>query len=366
MRISSILSACAVVSVATAAFSSYAKPSDHVFSIDGKAQYFAGTNTYWIGFLTNNSDVDTVMTHLAASELKVLRVWGFNDVTSTPSSGTVWYQSFINGSDPVINTGSDGLERLDYVVQSAEAHNISLIINFVNNWSDYGGMAAYVSYYGLSSNTAWYNSSAAQAQYQKYIAAVVARYKTSKNIFAWELANEPRCNGCATSVITSWVNTTSAYIKGLDPNHMVTVGDEGFGLSGGATGDYPYSSGEGESFHDNLAISTIDFGTYHLYPSSWGENDTWAQQWIQAHADVGTALGKPVILEEYGPTNHTEDLQWQQWVINTQTAGDMYWQYGDTLSGGQTANDGNTIYYGTSEFDTLIVPHAAAMAAKAV
>ncbi|TVY38395.1 Mannan endo-1,4-beta-mannosidase, partial [Lachnellula subtilissima] len=366
MRISSILSACAAVSVATAAFSSYAKPSNHVFSIDGKAQYFAGTNTYWIGFLTNNSDVDIVMSHLAASQLKVLRVWGFNDVTSTPSSGTVWYQSFINGSDPVINTGSDGLERLDYVVQSAEAHGISLIVNFVNNWSDYGGMAAYVSYYGLSANTAWYTSSAAQAQYQKYIAAVVARYKTSKNIFAWELANEPRCSGCATSVITSWVNTTSAYIKGLDPNHMVAVGDEGFGLSGGASGDYVYSSGEGESFHDNLALSTIDFGTYHLYPSSWGENDTWAQQWIQTHADVGTALGKPVILEEYGPTNHTVDLQWQQWVLSTQTAGDMYWQYGDTLSGGQTANDGNTIYYGTTEFNTLIAPHASAMAAKAV
>jgi mannan endo-1,4-beta-mannosidase len=64
----------------------------------------------------------------------------------------------------VINTGSNGLERLDYVVQSAEAHNISLIFNFVNNWSDYGGMAAYISYYGLSSDVdAWYASSAAQA-----------------------------------------------------------------------------------------------------------------------------------------------------------------------------------------------------------
>ena len=34
----------------------------------------------------------------------------------------------------MINTGEYGLERLDYVVQSAEAHGISLIINFVNNW----------------------------------------------------------------------------------------------------------------------------------------------------------------------------------------------------------------------------------------
>lgn len=46
------------------------------FNIDGTTAYFAGTNTYWIGFLTNNADVDLVMTHLKASGLKVLRVWG--------------------------------------------------------------------------------------------------------------------------------------------------------------------------------------------------------------------------------------------------------------------------------------------------
>jgi mannan endo-1,4-beta-mannosidase len=48
------------------------------FNIDGVTQYYAGTNTYWIGFLTNNADVDTVMGHLQSSGLKVLRVWGKN------------------------------------------------------------------------------------------------------------------------------------------------------------------------------------------------------------------------------------------------------------------------------------------------
>ncbi|KAK6429367.1 hypothetical protein LTR95_014485, partial [Oleoguttula sp. CCFEE 5521] len=96
------------------------------FVIDGKLQYFVGTNTYWIGFLTNNADVDLVMQHLATSGIKVLRVWGFNDVTSIPGSGTVYYQSFINGVAS-INTGTNGLQRLDYVVASAQAHGIKLI-----------------------------------------------------------------------------------------------------------------------------------------------------------------------------------------------------------------------------------------------
>jgi hypothetical protein len=46
------------------------------FQINGVTKYFAGTNAYWIGFLTNNADVDLVMTHLNSSGIKVLRVWG--------------------------------------------------------------------------------------------------------------------------------------------------------------------------------------------------------------------------------------------------------------------------------------------------
>ena len=119
-------------STATGAFS---KAVGTAFNIDGVTSYFAGTNSYWIGFLTNNADVDLVMGHLQTSGIKILRVWGFNDVNTVPGSGTVWYQSFVSGQSPVINTGANGLERLDYVVQSAAAHDIKLIINFVNNWT---------------------------------------------------------------------------------------------------------------------------------------------------------------------------------------------------------------------------------------
>lgn len=213
-----------------------------MFDIDGKIGYYSGTNAYYIGFLTNNADIDLIMSHLQTSGLKVLRVWGFNDVNSIPSAGTVYFQAMVPGSSPVINTGADGLERLDYVVSSAAAHGIKLIINFTNNWTDFGGMQAYVNFFG-GAITDWYTTPAIQAQYQAYIEAVVSRYKTSTAVFAWELANEPRCTGCDTSVITNWATTTSAYIKSLDPNHMVTMGEEGFGLNGGSDTSYPFTNG---------------------------------------------------------------------------------------------------------------------------
>lgn len=234
------------------------------FTIDGRTGYFAGTNSYWISFLTNNRDVDTVLDHISSSGLKILRVWGFNDVNRRPNPGTVWFQ-LLSSSGSQINTGADGLQRLDYVVQSAEKRGVKLIINFVNYWNDYGGMQAYVSAFG-GSKEGWYTNARAQDQYKKYIAAVVSRYVNSPAVFAWELGNEPRCKGCNTDVIFKWATEISAYIRSLDPNHMITLGDEGFGLPGQSS--YPYQYSEGVDFVKNLRIKDLDFGTFHMYPGS--------------------------------------------------------------------------------------------------
>ena len=43
----------------------------------------------------------------------------------------------------------------------------------------------------------------------------------------WDLINEPRCYGCGTA-LQQWAAEMAAYVKGLDPNHLVTVGEEGF------------------------------------------------------------------------------------------------------------------------------------------
>ncbi|RKU47592.1 hypothetical protein DL546_007753 [Coniochaeta pulveracea] len=274
------------------------------FTIDGKTAYFAGTNSYWLPFLTSNKDVDLVLDHISSSGLRILRIWGFNDVKSRPSAGQVWFQ-LLSASNSQINAGSDGLQRLDYVVKSAETRGVKLIINFVNNWDDYGGIAAYVAAFG-GSHENWYTNSKAQAQYRKYVQTVVGRYKDSSAVFAWELANEPRCKGCSTDVIYKWATETSAFIRGLDPNHLITLGDEGFGLSGGSS--YPYGTSEGVDFVKNLEIKDLDFGVFHMYPQSWGVDNSFGPGWIQAHAAACKAVNKPCLLEEckYSTTSYVD------------------------------------------------------------
>ncbi|KAI0467225.1 glycoside hydrolase superfamily [Xylaria cf. heliscus] len=352
----------ATTSGGTSAPTTFSSVNGLNFQIDGKTGYFAGTNSYWIGFLTNNADVDTTLDQLKSAGLKILRVWGFNDVTSTPGQGTVWFQK-LSASGSTINTGADGLQRLDYVVSAAEKRGIKLIINFVNNWSDYGGIPAYVTAFG-GSTTTWYTNTAAQTQYRAYIKAVVSRYASSAAVFAWELANEPRCKGCATSVLTKWASDTSAYVKSLDSKHLVTLGDEGFGLATGSDGSYPFQYSEGVDFEANLKISTLDFGTFHLYPGSWGTSNDWGNLWITSHATACKAAGKPCLFEEYGVTsNHCAvEAPWQKTALSSSgVSGDLFWQLGVTLSNGQTSNDGNTIYTGTSDWTCLVTQHVAAI-----
>lgn len=72
------------------------------------------------------------------------------------------------------------------------------------------------------------------------------------------------------------------------------------------------------------------------------------------HATAAAAIGKPVILEEYGSSTKSDLTGWQAAAYADVVAGHMYWQYGDTLSTGQTSDDGNTIYYGSSDYATYV------------
>ena len=153
---------------------------------------------------------------------------------------------------------------------------------------------------------------------------------------------------------------------------MVTTGEEGFGLDYGSDGSYPYQlSAGGYNFTLNCQIPEIDFCTYHLYPTSWGTSPgiQWGNDWITNHAAVCKAAGKPCLAEEYGYNDDcTTESAWQSTALSSYSAGtggDMFWQYGDTVSWGQTPQDGNTVYYGdNSLFDCLVTNHVAAIKAS--
>ena len=107
--------------------------------------------------------------------------------------------------------------------------------------------------------------------------AVVTRYMNSSAVFGWEVSNEPRCSGadgvrnlprgpnCTLALVTEWVEEFSAYIKGLDPWHLIGVGDEGF-FNEPRREDWVYNGTHGVDTEAFVKLETIDFGTYHICP----------------------------------------------------------------------------------------------------
>ncbi|TFY63162.1 hypothetical protein EVJ58_g3416 [Rhodofomes roseus] len=338
------------------AVTGFVTTSGQNFQLNGEVFTVVGANSYWVGLSgLSTTEMNQAFADIAAVGATSVRTWGFNDVT-TPSGD--YYQLWTNGT-PTINYGSTGLENFDNVVAAAKENGLRLIVALTNNWADYGGMDVYVSQLtGTDYHDYFYTDPAIIAAYKNYVSAFVGRYVDEPGILAWELSNEPRCAGttgttsgnCTAVTVTNWIAEMSAYIKSIDANHLVAVGDEGFYAIAGNS-DYPYGGGEGIgiNFTANLEIPTIDFGTAHLYPISWGETTDpieWGVQWIENHAASQKAQNKPVIVEEFGmTTNMTATYEaWYPAIINSGLTGDLIWQAGSYLSSGPTPNDGYTVY----------------------
>ncbi|KAF7335994.1 Carbohydrate-binding module family 1 protein/glycoside hydrolase family 5 protein [Mycena sanguinolenta] len=372
----------------------FVKVSGTKFTLNGAPYTFFGGNAYWLPLMGySTADINTAFDAIVGSGATTVRTWGFNEVTSPNGI----YFHLWNGNTATVNTGANGLEMLDAVIAAAKAHGVRLVIalhnqqlvNFIwtlanfssfNHRSDYGGMDVYTAQILGSGqfHDVFYTNPTIIAAFKTYVQAVVTRYINEPTILAWELANEPRCGGsntaasptCNTTTITTWIETMSSFVKSLDSNHLVTIGDEGFFNRPGSNNfDFVYQGTLGIDFEANIKITTVDYATFHMYPESWGESDVepWGVQWITDHATVMASANKPVIMEEFGIVNTTTRTStysdWYSTVISTDITGDLIWQSGAELSVGPTPDDGYMIFPGNPEY-TLMQQHAAALKAR--
>jgi mannan endo-1,4-beta-mannosidase len=299
------------------------------FELNGQPYCFVGSNNYYLGYQPKPM-VDDVLKAARDLDFPVIRTWGFIDIGSLDGSVASVDNAFENGRKngayfqywdsklkrPSYNDGQDGLARLDYALAKAGELGVKVLVVLTNNWRDFGGMDQYLAWFGHTAHHEFYTAPEVKRAYKDWIAHLVdhtnsltgKKYRDDPTIFSWELANEPRCKGTGpgapgwtTQTMVDWVAEMSAYIKSVDPNHMVSVGDEGF-LNGG--GDHwTYKANDGVDHAALTAVSSIDFGTYHMYPEDWGVGSypfKWADGWIKDHEKVARELGKPTILEEYG------------------------------------------------------------------
>lgn len=296
--------------------------------------------------------VDAVLEDAAASGFNVIRMWGSLEIGHEDGSdsvhgkgdGLVYFQ-YWDGSAPAFNDGADGLQRLDYVVYRAGQLGIRLAIPLVNNWNDFGGMDQYVRWRGGRYHDDFYTDPVIREWYKNWIAHLLHRknvytgvaYKDDPTILMWELANEPRCLSagayprspmCRTQTITDWAADVSAYVKGLDPNHLLSAGDEGFYCIPGAR-DWTENCGEGVDTLALAALPDIDVASFHLYPDSWGKTPSWGTEWIRRHLRDRRPLRDRAYLGEFGLADkairNPVYKEWTDAVIENGGAGALYW-----------------------------------------
>jgi mannan endo-1,4-beta-mannosidase len=295
------------------------------FELDDKPFCFAGSSNYY-PIYKPEPVVDDLFEAARHLELRVMRIWGMLDrgsldgtVPSTDGEGHkdgVYFQYWDTAQQrPAYNDGADGLRRLDYVLAAAAKNDIKVIVVLLNNWRAFGGIDQYLTWYGRSKHHEFFTAPELRQAYRNWVEHVVTRtntvngrlYRDDPSIFGWELANEPRCKagssfdsdeGWTKHTITAWANEMSSYIKSLDANHLVSVGDEGFLDENG--GHWAYRANDGVDHAALTALPDVDFGTFHLYPDDWQTPRGFGERWIVDHARIARRLGKPTVLEEYG------------------------------------------------------------------
>ncbi|KAH9001278.1 glycoside hydrolase [Lactarius akahatsu] len=239
--------------------SPFATASGGGLVINGSKFSFIGTNAYWLPYLNSDDDISKTLADMSASGITVVRTWAFNDVTEIPEAGS-WLQLIANGTT-TINTGPNGLQRLDKIIELAAEHNIYVLFSLTNNWNpvanepptpvrrhnetplprnflsnDYGGMDAYVrEFTETKTHDEFYTNQSVRKFFEQYLQAVISRFADNPRLLAWELANDPRCSSslvsspsCTTQTITQWHSDIAKFVLSIDPNHLVTSGNQGF------------------------------------------------------------------------------------------------------------------------------------------
>ena len=350
--------------------SGFVRASGVNFSLDGQPFRVAGANNYYLGF-ESDALVVPVIDLAAQMGLNTLRTWAFLDcgvaapgaVPANAKDG-VFFQ-YLNSATgrPVCNDGPNGLERLDRTIFLAEQKGIRLILPLANYWDDFGGVNQYLQWFGVTGRDQFYRNADVKNTYQNYVEHLLLRvntrtgrqYRDEPAILAWELINKPRCVNTAGNplpdgidTLLGWVAEMSLFIRSLDTNHLVGVGDEGYFRHNFAFGNNLYNGSFGVDCEKLLGIPTVDFGTCHLYPefSPVESPDVFGARWVSEHIEAGKRANKPMIIEEYGmKVDFGADARegayetWLEQVAASRGAGALVWMIASTGVDGQPYPD---------------------------
>jgi hypothetical protein len=180
----------------------------------------------------------------------------------------------------------------------------------------------------------FYTNETARRLYRAHVEKIVARrntvngklYREDPAIFGYELINEAQAITGRWSERRAWIAEMSAYLKSLDPQHIVAPGDWGY-----------RSAAERREWLLDHQLATIDYCDVHNYPRDdkdvYVDSTEALNHFVEDRAAASFFVGKPLVLGEFGmqPEGYggiTREAWFRAYfdsAIENGAAGAMFW-----------------------------------------
>ena len=329
----------------------FARQRNGRFFVGQRPFRFVGANIAVMYRDEDRERMPETMRQAAQAGIKVVRVWAYGEGGPNDVKPMTDLEDWPRHNSFRLAPGQwneDAFVHLDKVIAEAAKNKIYVQLCLTNWWRDTGGVTQYLRWagindaaddnfkFGINNEKAilFYSNPETRRLYREHIEKLVTRrntitgvlYRDDPNIFAWELMNEAQVITGRWAERRAWFSEMSAYIKSLDPNHMVTPGAWGY-----------RSSSERREWLADHALPTIDYCDVHNYPrddhDSFVTSPAALKEFIANRAAAAFSLGKPLVLGEFGMGveghNGASQVEWYRALFEGNASagagGVMFW-----------------------------------------
>eukprot|EP00127_Corallochytrium_limacisporum_P001745 Clim_evm82s77 gene=Clim_evmTU82s77 len=186
-------------------------------------------------------------------------------------------------------------ESLDYVLESANLHNIKVIFPFIDHNNFFGGVNTFCSTNSVECTdkfqTPFFQEPLKSAFISQIVEPIVNRYKGNPAILAWETGNElnkcywdtwPCTPSTDPDIFDQWTQDISTIIRQRDPDHLIMDGSMAV---------------RAENYLENNP--NVDIVSFHEYPGD-DTNASDMQRRMDGQSAPGFATHKAVLYGEMG------------------------------------------------------------------
>lgn len=302
----------------------FVQTSGSEFVLSGKPFHIAGVNNHYLTF-ASEGEVVRVLDDAVAMGANVVRIflqpvigsrdgsmptiWNFDSAEDASNLGVkgTYLLSWNPGSGGMaINSGKDGMQKVDFLLAEAARRGLKLYIALLDFWKYTGGAHQISAWYGArNAESFFFLDPRAKSDYRAWVSYVIGHrnyytgviYRDDPTIFAWDLMNEPAAK--PDELRAAWVREMADFVKTLDRNHLVSSG----------------SANIRQKLSD-LFIHSIDFGGWHGYPAYYRLSDEEYERLIVDFCAIAKRAGKPAIMSEFGlPRSHPEQARtYARWL----------------------------------------------------